>query len=384
MDRCALRPQDARDSHQSSVSPPPTPRETAQRFVMIDALRGIAACSVVLYHLHISEHTSLVTSVLSDYTNTLIDSCIWPLGVPTFFVLSGFVIAHSLRGSRVDISFLARFAIRRSIRLDPPYWVSIALTLLAGFLAAKLIAGRSPMHLRPSAVLAHIFYAQDILGIESFNPIYWTLCLEIQFYLVFCALLTLVNVLCRNKSEDRWLGTVFIPAFSLSVAWPLGLLPSRPFEGSFLPMWHGFLAGALACWSYHKKVSKKYFYLYIIILFFSCFIHLRSFTLAFAITALLLHEAGCHGCLVTWLRHPAFQLLGKISYSLYLFHGLFISIGFNSLYRIVGRSFMTDLFCLILVTMLAILGSWVLWHIVERKSLVYSHRVRLNSTGPPR
>lgn len=42
------------------------------------------------------------------------------LGVAVFFVLSGFVIAHSLHGVRVTPSVVGRLMLRRSLRLDPP------------------------------------------------------------------------------------------------------------------------------------------------------------------------------------------------------------------------------------------------------------------------
>ena len=54
------------------------------------------------------------------------------VGVDIFFVLSGFVIAYSVREARITPRFLGRFALRRSIRLDPPYWITIAIARQSG------------------------------------------------------------------------------------------------------------------------------------------------------------------------------------------------------------------------------------------------------------
>src|SRR4051794_15898753 len=90
------------------------------RSTYVDALRGIAAFSVACYHITrygpLPEPASqIIPGVLQrwfDYG--------W-MGVQVFFVISGFVIAYSVRNARVTPGFLGNYALRRSIRLDPPY-----------------------------------------------------------------------------------------------------------------------------------------------------------------------------------------------------------------------------------------------------------------------
>jgi peptidoglycan/LPS O-acetylase OafA/YrhL len=43
------------------------------------------------------------------------------IGADVFFVVSGFVIAHSLFGVTVTPKYAGTFIFRRSLRLDPPY-----------------------------------------------------------------------------------------------------------------------------------------------------------------------------------------------------------------------------------------------------------------------
>src|SRR5690349_15372888 len=108
------------ESHDSPSSPP---KSKAERFRFIDGLRGIAAVAVVLYHWSGSINglpgATVVPAFLQQSLQTL-----WT-GVEIFFVISGFVIAHSIHGQRITPRFLGRFALRRSIRLDPPYWLAV-------------------------------------------------------------------------------------------------------------------------------------------------------------------------------------------------------------------------------------------------------------------
>jgi peptidoglycan/LPS O-acetylase OafA/YrhL len=88
------------------------------RFKFVDALRGIAAVSVVLFHLKEGKHIPNLYALMPKWLQTLFDHGV--LGVSIFFVLSGFVIAHSLYKQHVTLRLAGRFMLRRSIRLDPP------------------------------------------------------------------------------------------------------------------------------------------------------------------------------------------------------------------------------------------------------------------------
>src|SRR5438270_13545893 len=100
-----------------------------QRLVFLDALRGVAALEVAWFHFY------WMTPLRNPLTMTVPAPIrmLWQhgaLGVQVFFVLSGLVTALSISDQRISASFVGRFALRRSLRLDPPSWAALALAVV--------------------------------------------------------------------------------------------------------------------------------------------------------------------------------------------------------------------------------------------------------------
>ncbi|MEM8924064.1 MAG: acyltransferase family protein [Actinomycetota bacterium] len=93
-----------------------TDNQGALRFPMLDAVRGLAAMWVVLFHL-----TLLVDGPGTGPARLLWDHVIGngALGVAVFYVLSGFVITHSPRNGFGAAATPVNFMVRRIIRLTP-------------------------------------------------------------------------------------------------------------------------------------------------------------------------------------------------------------------------------------------------------------------------
>jgi peptidoglycan/LPS O-acetylase OafA/YrhL len=107
------------------------------KFALVQGARGLAAVWVVLFHMEKGQHVSYLTEILPHW---VMDSVFGygSAGVSIFFVLSGFVIAHSLNRKDIDGREFGRFVVRRSLRLDPPYFLSIVVMLCTGALFAML------------------------------------------------------------------------------------------------------------------------------------------------------------------------------------------------------------------------------------------------------
>ena len=140
------------------------------RLRSIDALRGVAAIAVVLYHFtwgfdHLGPpHVPPLRFGAAVYGH---------LGVDLFFVISGFVILRTLERT----TGLADFAVSRFARLYPAYLVAMAVTLVVEF-----GMGINPRHLGLGDVMASAFMASDAFGRRYVDPSYWTLGFEVVFY----------------------------------------------------------------------------------------------------------------------------------------------------------------------------------------------------------
>ncbi|PPH39672.1 hypothetical protein C5C53_00220 [Rathayibacter sp. AY1E3] len=168
----------------------------ASRFVELDGLRGLAALGVVVYH--------FTTAFSLDHPDAPPGSVALPFGefgVQLFFVISGFVILMSADRARRP----SDFAISRVSRLYPAYWIAVVVSIVVGALAR--VPGTD---LTPLELLLNFTMVQRLLLVPNVNGAFWTLAVEMQFYL----LVLLVLVLTKCRFTDRlvrvlavvWLG----------------------------------------------------------------------------------------------------------------------------------------------------------------------------------
>ncbi len=335
-------------------------------------MRGLAALWVLLFHYFEAGHAKDLERELPGWLTAFFHS--GHFGIPIFFVLSGFVIAHSVGNQRVDSRFIGRFMLRRSIRLDPMYWFSIAAVIAVGFMSPL------PHPPLPSAarLAAHLFYAQGLLGFKQINNVCWTLCLEVQFYLVFCLMLLVIQRFRRSGQDHRSLVGMAVLSGGVAVLWPLGLVHFAVWAGLFLPQWYSFLAGVFAYWTFQKRLPGYWFYLFAGSLLVSPLAY-RHFPGLAAIIGLLILFAGRRGKLAAWLTWRPLQVLGAISYSLYLLHNPATSM-------IVGLAYTTpptaawELFWLVLIAASVCAIAYLAWRFIERPSILLSKRFKLESS----
>jgi peptidoglycan/LPS O-acetylase OafA/YrhL len=148
------------------------------RLRALDGLRLIAAAAVMIFHF-----TARASSAWGQPTKT-----VWPglgavtqygnLGVNLFFIISGFVILMTAWGRGVDT-----YAVSRITRLFPAYWVSVLLT--AGML---LVLWRGK-HVTPWMAITNLTMMQSSFGMPNIDGVYWTLWVELRFYLLMAAFL---------------------------------------------------------------------------------------------------------------------------------------------------------------------------------------------------
>ncbi|WP_027516211.1 acyltransferase [Bradyrhizobium sp. WSM1417] len=352
------------------------------RFAFVDALRGLAALAVVLFHALEGGHIPTLEEAMPVWLKFVLSH--GNEGVAVFFVLSGFVIAHSLYAVRVTIPISIRFMARRSIRLDPPYWAAIVVAIAFGMASSIIVPGKMLFDVSAAQLLAHLFYLQDILGYHSLNTVFWTLCLEVQFYLLYVAMLLIARNNPDLPHQGRVAPTILTVAMIVSLLWPTRVVTSPFGNGSFLPFWHGFLIGALAYWSWRNRNLVPLLFATIAILV--AFTNWNPFSICCAIAALSLWAAACSGSIKTALDWKWLQFLGTISYSLYLIHNPITGASFRVGYMITGHAFWWELIWWSLSLVACIVVAYAMWWLVERPSIGMARRLKLlpgtsNSAG---
>jgi peptidoglycan/LPS O-acetylase OafA/YrhL len=342
----------------------------------IHGLRGIASMSVALFHCYFS---TPVAAELASWMPPMLDSVLnlGFLGVDLFFVISGFVIALTLYGKLQSIAEWGRFLVRRQLRLDPPYWTAIVMSIASAVIVNRL----RPLTQAPvpgfGDVLAHLFYLQDFLGLKAIAGIFWTLCLEIQFYLFFGAVVLLKD---RTPISGRGFAWLMLPLYLLSLASFWGLVPSP--RGLFLPRWFEFFTGVVLFMKWRRHIGYPELLVYLGCAMLSMALpvpddeQIAAVTTVTVVLIALLFTLAIEGDgLTRWLDNRVLRYLGTISYSLYLMHAV---IGIRLL-KIVVKPGSPAVLTLVLYAgslALSVLASDVIFRFIERPSMNLSHRLR--------
>ncbi|MFJ3483454.1 acyltransferase family protein [Pseudomonas sp. NPDC090202] len=289
----------------------------AQRFSTLDSFRGVCAVLVVFFHLHVVG--SFVELPFFRRDEVLLNF---------FFVLSGFVLAHSW-GTTPDFK-LRTFVISRFFRIYPLHLLMLALFLL--FETVRWIAYRKGFYLNnvpftglfaPREILPNLFLVQawsDFTESLSFNYPTWTVSIEFYLYLLF-------GGLCLLSPRNRFLmfAALSLLAFSLIFsgngplvagamhgvscffAGCITYLVYLAIRGRFIPV--PWLMTVLEC-------SMMYVVYWIVMNDFDNRYAIGS--LVFCVLVLLFAFEG--GLVSALLRSSVFMLLGKLSYSIYMTH----------------------------------------------------------------
>lgn len=188
----------------------------------MDWMRGLAALWVVFFHLN--EPIEYVPNVYTNFCKLG-----W-IGVPVFFVISGWCMAGISQRKPGARSFLAA----RVLRIFPPYWASLIVVALV-VAVLVLLNGVNDVTILPKstgALLATISLATSpVTPVPGVNWVYWSLSFEIAFYL-----LVAIGLGINNSPEklDLWILFLFafsvvVPVFELGPVWNVFTFWAREF-----------------------------------------------------------------------------------------------------------------------------------------------------------
>jgi peptidoglycan/LPS O-acetylase OafA/YrhL len=326
----------------------------------IDGLRTIAVLAVILFHLN---------------SNFLIGGY---YGVDVFFVISGYLIIGILiRDIRNNNFKMSKFWIRRVKRILPLLLtVIITTTLVLPFVIFRPTFNDTLNDIIPSIFSYFNFHAFFNFGdywrhqaTHSFFLHTWSLSIEEQFYIIFPLLLFILN-----KYFKFFLVPLIIITF-ISLGLFIYFVYRKP-ELTFymLPfrIWELSIGGIIACLPLSMKRHKKLGSLFPILglaLIFISFIFASKNISRIAIlpvigSFLIIYYGGKKDITGRLLSSPIFVHLGKLSYSLYLWHWPIIVLFNNLQFKFIGISKFYIYLTLVLITYIL---SFLSYKLIETK-----------------
>ncbi|ALF54336.1 hypothetical protein ACX27_18205 [Nostoc piscinale CENA21] len=288
------------------------------QYKTLDHWRGIAALWVMLFHGFGTTFDKSLHPLVE-----IIKSIAAPgwLGVHIFFVISGYCITASVYKLILKGGSSWAFLQTRILRLMPTYWIAFLLTLSLNIISSPFnkvnLADAIPSSWE--IWFGNLFLIQPYLNVPFYVVVYWSLVVEIGFYLIVATLLIIRNKISQNLSLFLGLFLAFMAIF----------MPHDSKLG-WIRYWSEFVCGSLVFTAlfakhknhtYHQNLSIT---LIMILGATGAWIHLIHdqnqlwFSSIFAIIIYLLY--GFDNIinsinLINWLKY-----FGLISYSLYLLH----------------------------------------------------------------
>lgn len=299
----------------------------------LDAIRLFAAMQVAVIHVY------GYLSPASAIDNPLIRLLGLFPGVPIFFFISGFLITRSFERSPSIKEFLKN----RALRIFPALWVCLIINILmiasTGYFQDKNISIIDTGSLLIAKATFIQFYNPDFLrgfGDGVLNGSLWTICVELQFYI----LTPLIYILFIQRAKNANINiiiliTVFLLAnqaltilqasFSHHIAWKL-------YKVSFAPWIYMFLLGALAQQNFNaiQRHIKKIPLLPILVIYLIVASLLRNFNfdLGNTITPILLPFLILLILRAAYYKPKVINKVFKgndISYGVYIWHMVFVN-----------------------------------------------------------
>ena len=300
---------------------------TKHRLTFIDALRAVAILLVFARHsaevfVHYGYGTREILKVTSRFD-------FGELGVVIFFAISGFLIPSSLHGARLGGS--VRYVLSRAFRLYPAFLVSVIPSAFTHF----WLNGKS---FTDSDLWLNATMVPRLFGAPLANGAYWTLEVEIAFYLlclvlfvgglveqtfVFAAIALVLFVLFESSQQVLFYGVLnpdlsgyaFFFCLNLSVmCWGamcrnwwggrrLNIATAIVFWG-FGAFWIGYRPALLVAAVLRDRLADVD----------------TNITVSYGLSLALFLAAALHGR----IGLPLLLWIGRISYSFYLLHGVAI------------------------------------------------------------
>jgi peptidoglycan/LPS O-acetylase OafA/YrhL len=359
----------------------------------IDFFRGWVCLSLMFLHFYNSHLYLSFHRLFGDTGDYLIWN--WRLGVESFFVLAGFMMAHMLRPVPGEDVSLFGYVKRRFFRLILPYWIAVAIFTCYRWGARLVLHAEAAPSL--SDVASQLFLMQEFFvapeQLERVVPVgYWSMVSLEQFYLLWLGFYGVcLFVFGRNKgagyawAERAMCFLTFVACLgSLSFwVWHDVNVPGTAFGWGLshdhftmhlgekkialeLPLYTVFLSlGMLLYWSMRQKIVRHYFWIALVLLL-AAACETNFSRLWKALFAAIVFIPLAHGMRLP--NNKVFRFLtyvGRRSYSIYLIHPIagicFIAVT----WRLTSKSDWLAIPIALIAMIVSILAAFVFYKYVE-------------------
>lgn len=339
-----------------------------ERLRELDLLRFAAALAVVLYHFTgfggagpWPEPSAEVFPALGDVTR------FGYLGVDLFFVISGFVILMSAWGRGPG-----EFGVSRLVRLMPAYWVSV---LLGAVVYAVFRQG----HGVPGLVLPNLTMLQGGLGLRNVDAVYWTLWVELHFY-VLVAVLASIGITYRSC-------LVFMAAWLFAGVYA-DEAGNDLLQVMLIPTWSCYFIAGMALYMIHRFGPTLLLWGYVAVTYLIAlhwgawraehvFRGANEIVVSAIITGIFAVMILVATRRLRWLRWSRLTVLGALTYPLYLVHSQLALPLLDALYPDLGK---WPSLCVVVAA--SLLSAYAVHRLVERPGAAWM-RARLYASLEP-
>ncbi len=348
----------ARSSERSSYV------EAGQRFELLEACKGLAACVIVGHHFcEYSPHSDVADLFAPSLMYGIYNYGLFV--VHMFFVFGGFALAITMPNQPISWQKASWTILLRYMRLAPPYLVMLLFLIAASW--STLSRDMNPPLIDSFSIrqlLAHVFFLQDILGYGNLSAGTWYLCIDLQFAALFLLIQSTLHTLGKSFKKE-----IFGPTAMSCFMIPLGIVStwywSRDLANDIYVFYFlgSLVLGTLVGWTLQGRIAWWVFPLYAIAMSTSLFVEFRPRILVALASGLTIYVV------VRYFSKSSVPLpllwLGRVSYSLFLIHYLVNGLVLHGLNPWVGSSPFLAFASMIVAFVASLLAAAIMYYCVE-------------------
>jgi peptidoglycan/LPS O-acetylase OafA/YrhL len=261
------------------------------------------------------------------------------------------------------------------VRLYPAFWVCALATAAVRFAYPQVFPA-----VHPRQVLVNLTMFAEPLGAPLVDGVYWTLWVEMRFYLLFLAVV--------------WIGLTYERAVAFCLLWSVASMMTPLMHQSWLetivmPVWSHYFIGGIALFLMFKYGQNLVLWGIVALSWILAMFYYQGnlwqqhfgqpywpasllVTLSFGAMALLALGK------LRWLRWRGLTVLGATTYPLYLLHDV---IGQSAIHLLYPRLGLPPAVLVTAVLAVLVLAAWLVHRLIERP---LAPRLKRALSRPPR